>query len=216
MRHRRHFTLAGLLLAFLAVGKPALAGSVSYNVSVDTSTLSGQSGFVDFQFNPGPGALAATAALSVFATDGSLQGSPQLTGAVAGTLPGPVTLTNSTQFNDYFEGITFGTTITYDLTLSGDGVGGSAPSGSALGMSLFDSTGTNPLLTTDPNGTVVTVNVNPDGSTSPETFPQSPNDSTPAATVSLVTSVPEPSTLVLSSLPLGWAVWRRLRRRATA
>lgn len=61
-----------------------------------------------------------------------------------------------------------------------------------------------PLLTINPNGSVLTVNVNPNDTTSVETFPAA--------------SAPEPSSLALlvSALPAGLPVLRRPSRRAPA
>jgi len=201
------------LLAF--VPNPARAGSTSYLVSVNTASLSGQNGYLDFQFNPGgTGASAASATVSAFTTDGSLQpGAPLngVSGDVSGALPGALVLRNTTGFNDYFDGFTYGNAINFSLTLSGPAVGTSGSVGSAFAFSLYDATGSNPLLTTDPNGSVLTVNVNPDGSTSVETFPQSPTNNSPVASAS---AVPEPSSLMLflSTVPAGLALWVRMKR----
>jgi hypothetical protein len=127
-----------------------------------------------------------------------------------------LTLDNGTAFNDLFQGFTYGSSFGFDLTLSGPAVGGTGASvGSSFALSLLDATGITPLLTTDPNGSVLTINVNPDGSTSVLTFPQSPNNLTPAAGAELVgAAVPEPASLVLlaTGLPAGLVAWRRLRR----
>jgi hypothetical protein len=215
MHLQRLRNLTGLLALLLVAAGPGAvrAGSVTYNVTVNTSALAGQVGYLDSQFNPGPGAAPATATISAFTSDGTLQlGAPLngTTGDVTGQLSGPLTLGNSSFFNDYFEGFNYGSTIHFQLTLSGPAVGGSAPSGSSFAFSLYDSTGTVPLLTTDPNGSVLTINVNANGSTSVETFPQSPNNLTPVATASVV---PEPSTLALAACmpPAGLAAWRRKR-----
>jgi hypothetical protein len=206
---------AGFLLWFLLAAVPcsARAGSISYLVGVDTSSLNGQSGYLDFQFNPGgAGASAAAAMISSFATDGLLQPAAPLnsiSGDVTGTLPGLLTLGNTTAFNDYFEGVTYGNSANFELTLSGPGVGSSGTVGSSFAFSLFDSSGSTALLTTDPNGSVVTVNLNADGSTSVDTFPQSANNPTPAATVTA--AVPEPSTLILASTLLPAAFLMRKR-----
>jgi hypothetical protein len=214
MRSLRLFALTLLPALLLAPGfGSARAGSVSYNVTVDTSSLNGQSGYLDVQFNPGGvGAASATATVSAFASDGALQPGAQLngvSGSVSGMLPGVLTLTNSTAFNDYFEGFSHGNTISFGLTLDGPAVGGAGPVGSSFAFSLYDSTGTMPLLTTDPNGSVLTVNVNADGSTSVKTFPQSPTNNTPVTTVS---GVPEPASLALAIttlVPVCLALWRR-------
>jgi hypothetical protein len=215
MRTPRLTGLACFLAMLLVAAGPSLvrAGSVTFNVTVDTSSLNGQSGYLDSQFNPGgSGAAAATASITGFTSDGALQpGAPLngVSGDVSGALPGTLTLNNSTAFNDSFEGFTFGNTVRFALTLSGPAVGGAGAVGSAFAFSLFDVTGSIPLLTTDPNGSVLTINVNADGSTTVQTFPQSPNNPTPVATVS---SVPEPSSLALSASVLaGLAIGRRKR-----
>ena len=141
--------------AVLALAVPAEAGVV-YSVSVDTSLLtSGTTGNLNFQFNPGGGSQEASASLSNFTTDGTLTGVPTLTGDVSGTLPGTVTFGNSTAFNDYFHGFTFGSSFSFLLTLYGpaiDAPNGTATSGTTFGVAMFDDLGTTPLLTTDPFG----------------------------------------------------------------
>jgi hypothetical protein len=221
MRMRQSIVSACLLsmLLLTATSNLARAGSVTYNVSVNTSSLLGSDGYLDVQFNPGGiGAASATASVTGFTADGTLQPAAPLNGTigdVTGSLPGALGLTNSTAFNDYFEGMHFGNTITFALTLSGPGVNGVAPDGSSFAFSLFDSSGGTALLTTDPNGSVLTVNVNGDATVSALTFPQSPNDPTPVATATLVSSVPEPSSLALMTclVPAGLAVWRRSHPR---
>ena len=56
-----------------------------------------------------------------------------------------------------------GNTIQFDLVLSGPAVltpYGISTSGSSFGIGLWDSTGLNPLLTSDPNGFAGIVNLN--------------------------------------------------------
>jgi hypothetical protein len=204
------------LVLLASVAAPARAGSVTYDVTVDTSSLGGTSGYIDSQFNPGgSGAAAATATVTGFSPGGSLQSAAPfngISGSVSGMLPGTLTFTNNTAFNDYFEGFSYGGTISFALTLSGPAVGSSGAVGSSFAFSLYDSTGSIPLLTTDPNGSVLTMNINADGSTTALTFPQSPTDSTPVATATLVsTTVPEPSTLLLAAtlVPAALAYRRR-------
>ena len=43
-----------LIAAFLCFASPASAAPVTYDVSVDTSSISGTAGSLDFNFNPGP------------------------------------------------------------------------------------------------------------------------------------------------------------------
>jgi hypothetical protein len=63
----------------------AAAGPITYLVTVDTSSVNGNSGFLDFQFNSDPTSQAASAAISSFNAVGGTLG--------AGPLPGPLTFT---------------------------------------------------------------------------------------------------------------------------
>jgi hypothetical protein len=211
--------LAFLLLGPLGTGL-ARANFITYQVNVDTSSLNGTSGYLDYQFNPGGnGAAPGSVTITNFSPVGNLNPNDpnnSVSGDVTGSLtgvPSPLTLNNDTAYNDYFESFTYGNSINFDVTLSGPAVGSSGAVGSSFAFSLYDSTGTIPLLTTDPNGSVLTINVNTDGSTSVETFPQSGTNGTPAG--SAVSTTPEPSSAVLfvSALPAALVFWRRSRRR---
>jgi hypothetical protein len=192
--------VAVALLQLGVIGPRSAHAGLVFNVSVDTSSVSMQSGFLDFQFNPGDSsALAATASVTLFQTVGGTLSQPaSLTGDATGSLPGALTLNNGTAFNDAFQGFTFGDSFGFTLTLSGpaiDSPGGTT--GSAFALSLYAADGITPLLTTDPNGSVATIDLNANGTASVSTFAQSPTDNTPAATVTPASAVPEPRTLVL-------------------
>jgi hypothetical protein len=73
--------------------------------------------------------------------------------------------------------------------------------GSAFALSLYDSN-FNPVLTTEPNGSVATILLNPTTTIAVETFPASDN-SGPAATVQFLgNGVPEPSSIVIGGMAL--------------
>jgi len=150
-----------LLLVEVASGPGSVrAGSVTYLVDVNTNAIAGQAGNLDFQFNPGGlGSEFATTTVTSFQTSGGLLSQPAtLTGDASGSLPGTLTLDNGTAYNDVFQGFTFGSKFDILLTLSGPALnspGGS--SGSSFALSLYDAAGVTPLLTTDPNGSVLTV-----------------------------------------------------------
>jgi hypothetical protein len=171
-------------------------------VGVDTSSLSGQSGYLDFQFNPGDSsALAATATVTGFSSvGGTLAPSSTLSGDASGALPGTLTLDNGTIFNDVFQGFTFGSSVSFTVTISGPAIISlSGTVGSAFAFSLYAADEVTPLLTTDPNGSVSTILLSAGGTTTSEAFPQSSTDNTPAATITPagVTAVPEPPTATI-------------------
>jgi hypothetical protein len=72
---------------------------------------------------------AASLQILNFASSGSLLGSPTLTGDASGALPATLTFDNCTGFNDYFEGFTFGSTLSFKVSLYGPAL--SSPDGVA-------------------------------------------------------------------------------------
>jgi hypothetical protein len=185
---------ASLFIAsFLCFASIASAAPIDYQVSVDTSSIVGTSGSLDFNFDPGPLVTqAASLQVSGFASEGTLAGGPTLTGDVTGALPGTLTFDNATGFNDYFEGFTFGTNLHFDVSLYGPALSspdGTSTSGSTFAFSMFsNAAGTIPALTTDTTeGFAIKVDVNLDGTTSVTNF------SAPTS----VSPVPEPSGLAL-------------------
>jgi hypothetical protein len=129
--------------------------SISYDFSVDTSSVIGQQGYIDLQFNPGTTTVPGSAAITNLNSDATL-GTIQLSGGATGALPS-VTINNSTNYNDYFQAVTFGKTFNFSLNLS------NSP-GSSFYLAFLDTTGVNPLLTTDSvNGYATIIDVNTNG-----------------------------------------------------
>ena len=148
-----------------------VTAQVSYLVTVDTTSLSG-SGFLDFQFNPGVSSQAASASVSSFNPAVGL-GAPVLAGNTSGTLPPSITLTNSSPYNDDFVAFTFGASIRFLVTLGGPAISSPNPStisGSSFGFAMYSSDQVTPLLSTDPSGFAITINVNPNGTTTVNHF----------------------------------------------
>ena len=196
--------IALFALMLLTVGS-ASAAPQTHQVYVNTSAIAGQSGYLEFQFNPGNNAQSAFAQLLSFETSGgSLTGAPATAGDVTGALPGTVTLGNSFSWNDYFQGFNFGNSIHFTFLLDGPAVSspnGTAGGGSDFGFSMFAADQFTPLLTNNPSGLAMTAALRTDGSTAlnygPSTSP-----------------VPEPSTVLLLGLGMaGAALWRKKSNR---
>ena len=203
-RHHLLLTVAGLL----GCAAVCHASPIAYVVVVNTSSLGGTLGSVDFNLDPGPlGSQAASAQITGIA-GGVASGSPFTSGDGSGTLQSTVNLDNGTAFNDVFQPFLFGPSVTFDLSLDGPAL--SAPdgislSGSILAFSLFsDAAGTVPALTTDTlDGFGITFAVNLDGSTTVTNYT--------SGSVSVIGSAagatPEPAAwwLVSTGLSLGLA-----------
>jgi hypothetical protein len=196
------------LAALLLLSGSNLSASVIYLVKVDTTAISGQSGNLDFQFNPGNiDSQAATASVNSFSTSGTLGNPAIVTGDVTpanASLPASFTLGNSTGFNDVFQPITFGTTVSFLVTLGGAALNspnGTSTSGSVFAFSLYDAAGTTPLLSSAADGSVVDLAVNLNGSTTATT------ESVAAATV-----IPEPGSCVFLAIGLAGLALARFRR----
>jgi hypothetical protein len=195
---------------------------VIYGVTVDTSSLSGNAGYIDLQFNPSSFATqAANAAVTTFSSDGTLDifGDDSFDGTsgdVAGTLPGTVSFDNGTATNEYTQGMTFGNTISFNVDLSGQAI--DLPNGDGGGsffLTFYDPSG-DTLLTNSSNGAAFEVDINPDGSTTATAYPNA--DGGPSVVTYVgptdVTPTPEPSMVLL--LAGGLAVMAAFRRRTWA
>ncbi|MCB1765326.1 MAG: NF038129 family PEP-CTERM protein [Candidatus Competibacteraceae bacterium] len=138
----------GLLLSLSS--SPTIAGATVLRFMLDTSSLSGVTATLAFDFlNYDPASNSVT--VTDFFTDGIL-GAASSVGSVTGTLPpGPVTLADSDFFNEFLQPLTLGNTVSFTLNLTEH-----APSGSPLdGFSfyLLNATATLSLFATnDPIG----------------------------------------------------------------
>lgn len=198
MNNLKRIARAILLVAAtsLLLGSLAAANAFDVHVTVDTSSISGQSGYLDFSLLPSAfDSQFATAEIQHFGTDGMVSANaPFITGDASGMLPGTLSLDNATFYNDYFQDFTFGNSLSFDLLLDGPALespDGIASGGSTFTFGMFASDQVTPLLSTSPNGEALDVNVNLDGTASYTTYPAG------AGQPSAVQVVPEPASLTL-------------------
>jgi hypothetical protein len=200
----RQFLLLCFLISVAAAPWASASGPITYAVTVDTSSITGTAGSLDFNFNPGP-LVTQTASLQIlnFSGNGSLAGAPILSGDVSGMLPSILTFDNGAAFNDYFDGFTYGSMLKFQVYLYGPALSspdGTSTSGSTFAFSMFsDAAGTVPVLTTDTvNGFAVTIDVNLDGTTTVTNY----------SFQTSVSSTPEPTSITLVAAALATAAAR--------
>jgi hypothetical protein len=188
------------------------ATTITYLVTADTSSVVLQSGYLDLQFEPNPsGSNPATAVVSGFTTGGVLTGAAFLTGDATGQLPAPVNFDNQTTFNDYFQPMSFGSSLSFDVTLDGPNpIGGSS---SAFNIAFYAADGSTPILTTSPDGIAGQIVLAANGATTPVTFPATPGGSS-VLTITPAVSAPEPSNAFLLALVLILARVGNFRKRS--
>jgi hypothetical protein len=199
-----------LVIAVIMFAASSAFALQSYDVTVDTSSLNGDTGYLYLQYATIDKAVASTATVSGFATDGTLGAQDTVDvvngSAVSGTLPGSVAFQNTNSINDYNQAITFGNTLNFLVSFTSTPVA-NTPAVSTLSLGLYgDAFGSTPLLNVnDPSisGTVAMINLNNDGNTSATSLDATTN----------VAPVPEPATCALLGVGLfGLCVYGKRRK----
>jgi hypothetical protein len=139
------YAALGLAAALVSAGG-VQAATVTYEIHVDTSSISTTVGYLDFQFDPGDTPYdPATATIYGFSTDGTLGTALPNLGDVTGALPDPVIIANSDLPNEYTPGFTFGSFFDVFVTLDIPSLSGMETGGNTFSLDAQDS-GNNPLL----------------------------------------------------------------------
>lgn len=154
----------GLLALALSVCAGAAAAQ-TYHVDIDTSSF-GSGGWLDMQFNPGnAGLTAASITLSDFSSgfdNGSVSGlMPQLSGDASGSLAGGYRIGNGGSFNDVFNAVQFGGTISFDVSFSGAAAPSSHVVQSIFSVAAYGADEVTALGTTDAAGNLLTASWTP-------------------------------------------------------
>jgi hypothetical protein len=142
---KKHLILTGALVLLIS----AICRATTYDITVNTTPISGQSGFVVFDFVAGSPAQKNTATVQGFTTNATL-GSATPSGSVSGSLvPGPLTLSDTQFLNEWEQGVTtFGSTMHFKLSVTTNAPGGIPDE---FSFYLLDKNQL-PFTTTDPSG----------------------------------------------------------------
>jgi hypothetical protein len=205
-------SLLVLIVLTTALAGSASAGSVSFEVTIDTSSVAGAGG-IYLSFAPGLNADPASVSITDFSPSAGLSGSSAFTdGGVTGSLDtNDLSLTNYlSQLNDYGENVTFDSTLSFEVTfqlpdiLTGD-------SGSELDIQLTESDLATPLLTEDPSGNIAEISYDQNGN-----FTENATSSYASITPVGASATPEPATggsAAMAALAALGLWYRRSRRR---
>ncbi|WP_426111082.1 NF038129 family PEP-CTERM protein [Massilia sp. PWRC2] len=200
----RMFTSAVLALSLLTSSAMALAGP-TYHVTLDTSAYSGSNGNIDFLLLAANGATGASAVVSNYV--GQLGASADAFGAVAGALPGPLTLTNADGTNEFYQSVIFSKMISFDVAFFGDFLNTVGADASSFTIALLNQAG-DAYLGTGPGINQVEFSLTPMSSGLAGSVMFTATDA--GANVAVV---PEPSALLLMVAAIG-LMGLMLRRRA--
>lgn len=192
------FSASLLGAALLLASSAAQAG---YQVNIDASSLSGQTGYIDFSLiglSDSPSAQANIRQLLGI----SLNGAAEWADGTQFNPDGSVSLfSNNGSMADWLQPVVFSAQLSFDLDFAGAWQQAASGSGNTFALKLLDSA-YNPLLTQDIDGNLLSAELQPG---------QMPQFN--LATAATVQAVPEPGTWAMLSAGLLLLGARSLRRR---
>jgi hypothetical protein len=197
MKLLKSFFLRAMLALAVACGAGPVLASTTYHVSIDTSTLSGQSGYLDFLFLGLGNATAATAQLSKLS--GNFTSSSFALGDASGSTASGIAIANGSAWNEFGIWANFGALYAFDVSFD---LAPDLAAGTTLSVALLD----DQFAYLGTSGDIVTFALQPglaDTVTADSQF----------AAVS-ISPVPEPSSVLLmiaGMLLLAGVAWRRSR-----
>jgi hypothetical protein len=192
-----------IALTFSAI---CVAQADTFQVTI-SDQLKNQAGFLAFDFLAGSPAPNNTVVISNFSTDGTLSSNSQ-SGSASGTLaPGPLTLSDASFFNEFLQGLTYGTVISFQFTVGNNSIGNAIPDN--FSFYLLDNN-KDPYQTSDTvANSLFSIDLDGPGST-PVVYTSSYAQAqvTPANTI-----VPEPPLAPLTLALLGCVIYIRRGER---
>ena len=197
----REIVLTFLLTLAVIPASTSFGGSVSFDLSIDTTSFSGTSGDVEIQLGSNGPLIPSpiTATFSDYSSDATLNGAtgyliapnPSATTLSGNLIDNTLTLSNddsALQVADADQLVSsFGTYLNFKITLTGAGIGSSSDSTPSLAISVFNSSN-QPLFSgpTETNNAAAFYQVGTDGSVTPTLYG--------------LASVPEPGSLALTGI----------------
>lgn len=181
-------------LAFLILVFPHYAWSYNLAVSINTTTLSGTSGLLAFEFLDSDATANNSLQISQLFTDGTF-GSTTLVGDTAGSPSGGFSLADSGFDNRVEQQLTFGSFLKFELHTTNLLAPGGLPDSVAFSI-LDQTTGFSVFATDDPFGLGALFVVNLDGSNAGVSIYSDLSGNTPW-TVEPLAAVPLPSAMTL-------------------